>query len=835
MNRGALRVAGYRFGLTFGVRWRGYLSIVVLIGLTGGLAMGALVIARQTQSSFDVAARRVNSSDYFTQTRVFNPTIGLNTGYDPRVLDAIAHLSHVRNVESAVGLNVGPIDANGVPLPASDGIAGTGSVDGEFFDQDRVVIAQGRMADPRRADEFVIDPTTAKAFGIGVGEVVSFGAWTNAQTLLPPSGEAPSPAPYRRFSARLVGITGVQVHEAVQDDVDAGNGALVLFTPGLTRQLLACCADATVSGIQLVGGSRQVAGVNASIARVARTGLPFGSLRLSVIRATAERALKPESVAVGVFGLIAALAALLISGQVIGRQIRGGGGDLAVLRALGADPSMTMIDALFGVACSVLAGSLLAVVVALGVSPLAPLGPFRRFVHSGVYADGVVLGVGLTVLVVCLGGFAVAVAYLDAPHRSARRRQWSTPRRSGVARAAAAAGLPVSAVTGVRFALEPGAGRATVPSRSAIIGAALAMVVLTTTIIFGTSLKTLVSQPALYGWNWDYEINGGGGVGVIAEQAAAKLLNGDPYIGAWAGYYFSVLQIDGHDVPVIGGTPGAAVSPPILSGHGLNAPGEVVLGAQTLAQLHKRVGDSINVGVRGAGSTTLRIVGTATMPAIGIGGAQHLEMGDGALLQYSLIPAAARNIYDQPNPGPNVILVRLRHGTDRAAGFRSLTSIVTTLAGHESSRSVVSVQHPAEIINYRALGTTPTILGAALAAGALSGLGLTLLATVRRRRRDLAVMKTLGFTGKQLAATVAWQSTTAVLIGTLVGMPLGIALGRTLWEQFANEIHAVPRPAIPVATLVLVAVGALLIANIVAAIPARIAAHTPTALLLRTE
>ena len=37
--------------------------------------------------------------------------------------------------------------------------------------------------------------------------------------------------------------------------------------------------------------------------------------------AKAERAVKPESIALGVFGLIAALAALLIAAQVIGRQI----------------------------------------------------------------------------------------------------------------------------------------------------------------------------------------------------------------------------------------------------------------------------------------------------------------------------------------------------------------------------------------------------------------------------------------------------------------------------------------------------------------------------------
>jgi len=103
VNRDVLRVAWYRFCVTFGGRWRGYLSLVLLIGLTGGVAMGAVAGARRTQSSFDSAAARVHSSDLFALTRVFNPTIGLNTGYDAAVISAIARLPHVRHVETQVG------------------------------------------------------------------------------------------------------------------------------------------------------------------------------------------------------------------------------------------------------------------------------------------------------------------------------------------------------------------------------------------------------------------------------------------------------------------------------------------------------------------------------------------------------------------------------------------------------------------------------------------------------------------------------------------------------------------------------------------------------------
>jgi hypothetical protein len=82
---------------------------------------------------------------------------------------------------------------------------------------------------------------------------------------------------------------------------------------------------------------------------------------------------------------------------------------------------------------------------------------------------------------------------------------------------------------------------------------------------------------------------------------------------------------------------------------------------------------------------------------------------------------------------------------------------------------------------------------------------------------------------------VAWQSTIAVGIGTIFGVPLGIVLGRWLWDLFAHDIHAVPAPSVPALTVAIIAVSTLILANVVAAIPGRFAARTPTALLLRAE
>ena len=142
---------------------------------------------------------------------------------------------------------------------------------------------------------------------------------------------------------------------------------------------------------------------------------------------------------------------------------------------------------------------------------------------------------------------------------------------------------------------------------------------------------------------------------------------------------------------------------------------------------------------------------------------------------------------------------------------------------------------PAEIVNYRTMGSTPALVAAGVAAGAVVALGLTLAASVRRRRRDLALLKALGFTGRQVLASVATQATVVGIVGLIVGLPLGIALGRWLWVLFAHEIYAVPEPTVPVVGLVLVGVATLVLVNVVALLPGRAAAHTPTALVLRAE
>ena len=85
---------------------------------------------------------------------------------------------------------------------------------------------------------------------------------------------------------------------------------------------------------------------------------------------------------------------------------------------------MTSGDALVGVFAALAAGTVLAIVVAVALSPLAPIGPARSvYPDKGVAFDWTVLGLGALVLVVALGlsALAVTTARLPTASRSGRR------------------------------------------------------------------------------------------------------------------------------------------------------------------------------------------------------------------------------------------------------------------------------------------------------------------------------------------------------------------------------------------------------------------------------
>jgi hypothetical protein len=373
----------------------------------------------------------------------------------------------------------------------------------------------------------------------------------------------------------------------------------------------------------------------------------------------------------------------------------------------------------------------------------------------------------------------------------------------------------------------------------------LAVAIVAATLTFGSSLSTLVSHPALYGWNWDYALAGSQGPAPVPQQQVNSSLRSSTGIGAWTTVSFVTADLDGQAVPVLLASPGAAVAPPLLSGHQVGGRDQIVLGPATLAQLRQHLGGTVTLSFAGPGITIrdrLTIVGTATMPTVGLSDVLHTSMGTGALASDQLLGPLAASCEGPPG----VAFVRLRPGVSAAAGLASMQRAAAgatrlLAAGpasnpcHGDTLTVVQAQHPAQIANYATMGVAPSLLASGLAAGAVTALLLALFASVHRRRRDLAVLKAIGFTRGQVVATVAWQASLAAILGIAAGVPLGIALGRWLWTAFARQIYAVPEPTVPVGAMLLLVLGTLVTVNLVAALPGLAAARIPVALALRAE
>jgi hypothetical protein len=831
----AVQCALYRSVAAWRRQRASYLVLVLLIGLLGGVALGSLAAARRTDSSFSTFLAASNPSDLTIVPAGGGPSTP-PPNEAQRLVDVVRRYPEVTGVEAYEGLGASLVKAGRVERRSlNSNVVLVGSVDGLLFNQDRFAVTSGRMANPARADEVMVTQNAAAALGLHLGEVVPVALTANAGA-----------GPARRIGLKVVGI-GLLNREVVQDQI-AKYPTYIVATPALTRSVNVP-GNIVYLGVQLRRGAADVAAVER---RWNSTERYFTDFQVAgQLQAQADQSIRPEALALGVFGGIAALAALLLAIQLVARQLSAREHDLDVMRAVGANPATTGLDGLLGILGSVLVGSVLAVGVAVALSPLFPIGPVRAvYPDRGVNADWTVLCVGFALMVVVIGAAAVLLSFLGAPHR-AQRRARSRAYRSTTVRLVTRTGLPPSAVVGASLSVDSRNGRASGHFRWAVLSAVIAMIVVTTTLTFGSSLHALVSDPALYGWNWDYAVQSSDGYGPV-PNAAVSTLRHDPEVTSWSGVSFATMQLDGVEVPTLLSNPGSPVGPPIVSGRALATSRQIVLGAATMALLHKRIGDTVDLRyVPGYPPRPIRltIVGVATMPAIGIAEDLHTSMGFGAA-----VPADAGPVTESLGPlgyspscdGPNMVFVRVRGGLaspqGRAAAQR-LSDAANRILARQAPDSicggnvatVIGVQRPAQIVNYRSMGTTPLLLAGGLALAAVVALGLALAASVRRCRRELAQLKVLGFVQRQLSAAVAWHASIAVAIGIGVGIPLGIVAGRWLWTLFADEIGAVPAPAVPVPSLLLAAAVALLLANAAALIPGRWAARTATAHALHEE
>ena len=621
-----------------------------------------------------------------------------------------------------------------------------------------------------------------------------------------------------------VTVTGIiRLPTDLTDNLDAPAGVTytgsgdMIATAAFFRQYGASIGNFEGISFQLKDGA---AGLPAFEAQVKRLAGADAQLELgdddAAAAAFAQRSTSLEALALLVFAVIVGLALLVVVGQSLVRQARIVTADFPALRALGTSPRQLTVAALAPGVLVAVAGMTLAVPVAYGLSVLTPIGLSRRAeISPGLSFDATALLAGAAVLGLLLSG-RVALAAPRAARAGARGLAAARP---GVRMAGRLTGwrLPPAAMSGVRMAFEPGLGRAAVPARAAIAGIVAALAAVLAALVFASSLSHVVGDPAVAGWDWDVTV--GNPHSLDVSKQAVPLLRSDDFVSGFTVTAMGDVVLDGRDDVTLVGmqTVRGQVVPPVLAGQLPRTGNEIALGGRELRTLGKAVGDTVLA--RGShGLVSLRITGEVVLsPEITN---EQTQLGTGAVM--TLGGAAA--VSGTPMPS-NVFLVTLRKPISPAA----LTRLKQQFPG-----TVLSATPPPEVRDLAGATALPLALAFVLMLLACGTIAHTLLTSVRQRRRELAVLKTLGFVTRQVRATVAWQATAIAGAGLIVGVPLGLIAGRLAWLLFAGQAAIVPAPVISPLTLLAFPV-VLLVANLIAAIPARTAARTQPALVLRAE
>jgi ABC-type antimicrobial peptide transport system permease subunit len=177
----------------------------------------------------------------------------------------------------------------------------------------------------------------------------------------------------------------------------------------------------------------------------------------------------------------------------------------------------------------------------------------------------------------------------------------------------------------------------------------------------------------------------------------------------------------------------------------------------------------------------------------------------------------------------------VRDGVDVTATNKALTKAIAAAVPEAAGYALEPSELPTEMTEIRSVRTLPLVLGAFLALLAVGAVGHALATAVRRRSRDVAVLRALGMTQRQSRWVVVTQASVLALIGLGLGIPLGLAVGRTVWRTVSDALpvqYVVPSTGLVLGLTVPVA---LLAANLLAALPGRRAARLRVAQILRSE
>lgn len=782
--------------------------VVLLLAATGAATLTAAAGARRTQSAYPRLLEATHEADV-----VVSPEV------EPLALDHL-DLRGVPGVANAGLIRGFGMFADDAGQPNFDlGYFATAPVDGVAYRAlSAPLVLAGRLPDPGRAEEVLV----AESAGLDVGDplrgyLFRFDELDAKMSALEAEQREPSQADIDAvvtpIELRVVGVARFTFQVASTEEANAE--PVLVLTPAFVADHPGRHSY-TMLHADLEDPSTDLEAFQIALReRLPDAGLGFTTSAAARSRVAASTA--PYVTTLVLLALILGLTAALVLGQSIARQVLTDGAALPILRALGmtARELRVVLVARWVGAAAAAAG--LAVGGAIAMSGQFPIGPARRAEPDpGLQLDWPGLVAGAPAIALLTVGAALIGGDWVLRRARAVTRGMPTHTRRTVADRLAALGAPPQVVTGVQSALEvPPAGGAS--PGATIVGVVVAIATVTAALTFGSSLGRLVDEPARYGWTWDgvIETYEGG-----LDDSLTQTIEDDPDIAAYSIGARGTVTIEGRPVFAVGLEAGRGhVRVEARHGRLPTDPLEIALGRAVQHAIGAKIGDEVQATTMDGRRIRLRVVGEVLVPALNIAGNEGVSEGSMMTLD---------GLRDVAGLRPSFMLFDVAPG-DTSARLAAIGK------RYDEAASVLTDQQPADIRSFDQVRGVPLLLAGLLGLLGAGVLAHALLTAVTRRRRELALLKVIGFTRRALSATVAVQATTLVGLAVVVGVPLGLVCGRWAWQTFADRVGVDGSPVTPLAALLLTAVVACVIANLLAALPAARARRTRPAESLSTE
>lgn len=798
-------------------RFASWLALALLIAVVGGTVLAGVSAGRRTAAAFPHFV-----SQYGFDAAVFSSS---------SIPDAVVDRPDVRSISIIPFFITGNVIENGHFIPGNDmALLGLPRSLAHTFK-----LIGGRL--PTGPNDVVAGFSMQQQYGLHLGSIVTVPLYAPYQRnlVLASNGTPPTHGP--SVHLRVVGFGASML------DFPTTTPSYTLWTSNaFGRDVGSKVVHGSVAMVRLVGGALEMPRFTADLNKLSISSDNFVYPQSEDDQIAAiEGSIHPQADGWWLFALLAGIAGLALVGQALSRQGIVERDAYPTLSAVGFRPNQLFGLGMVRAAAIAVAGTAGALALAVAVSPLTPVGEARAAEPDhGFIFDGLVFGLGAAAIVVVVLLLAAYPAWRASQVRATTLHEAQPAVRgaSRVVRMLAQVGAPPSVLVGTRHALERGRGRASVPVATALLGTTVAVAALAATAVFGASLSNLLATPRLYGLNWQVDLSS-----LYYSQATGLVqsLDHNPSVTK-VTYGINGKYIDVNGAPVqallaVVGKGPMAFS--LIDGRYPKGDGELALGTQTLAAAMAHVGSRVAVAVIGPTGTShtseFTVTGTiAFPPSISAGG-----LGDGAI-----VPLHAAAVAICP-PGPasqrcvKAILKKVEVNqytnwgmgiatTPTAAGRATVASLDRRFG---QDLNVLAV--PTNLVNFGQAVNFPALLGVTLALFGAATLAHLLFVTVARRRREIALLKVLGFVRRQVGTAVSSQATTVAVVGVIVGVPTGIAVGHVVWLAFASNLGAVPLAVVPVGLVAAIVAGVVVVSNVLALVPAALAARLHPAEALR--